>query len=227
MEAMRAAEGGQAMALQAARATIADKDKALASQETELKRAHLEHEQQQREQQRMGEELAAKGQALSHAESEIARLQLVDEAQDWELEEAGTRLAVAHTQNARLSKEARPGVEVVWVDEGVTRIEGAGEGEPAAKRLKVVEESSARSFAGYADLLGQHSKVKQVPARGPRSLISQDRTPRPLKCAGGPLSPFGFNSPNIAQRHALHVERTAERTPTTAGFAQQNQSLPA
>ena len=26
---------------------------------------------------------------------------------------------------------------------------------------------------------------------------------------GGPLGPLGFNSPNIAQRHALHVERTA------------------
>ena len=27
----------------------------------------------------------------------------------------------------------------------------------------------------------------------------------------GPLGPLGFNSPNIAQRHALHVERTAEK----------------
>ena len=26
-----------------------------------------------------------------------------------------------------------------------------------------------------------------------------------------PLGPLGFNSPNIAQRHALHVERTAEK----------------
>ena len=25
------------------------------------------------------------------------------------------------------------------------------------------------------------------------------------------LGPLGFNSPNIAQRHALHVERTAEK----------------
>ena len=25
-----------------------------------------------------------------------------------------------------------------------------------------------------------------------------------------PLGPLGFNSPNTAQRHALHVERTAE-----------------
>ena len=27
----------------------------------------------------------------------------------------------------------------------------------------------------------------------------------------GPLGPLGFNSPNIAQRHALHVERNAEK----------------
>ena len=27
----------------------------------------------------------------------------------------------------------------------------------------------------------------------------------------GPLGPLGYNSPNIAQRHALHVERTAEK----------------
>ena len=26
-----------------------------------------------------------------------------------------------------------------------------------------------------------------------------------------PLGPLGFNSPNIAQRHALHLERTAEK----------------
>ena len=26
-----------------------------------------------------------------------------------------------------------------------------------------------------------------------------------------PLGPLGLNSPNIAQRHALHVERTAEK----------------
>ena len=30
-------------------------------------------------------------------------------------------------------------------------------------------------------------------------------------CGGLPLGPFGFDSPNIAQRHALHVERTAEK----------------
>ena len=29
--------------------------------------------------------------------------------------------------------------------------------------------------------------------------------------SAGPLGPLGFNSPNIAQRHALHVERTAEK----------------
>ena len=37
----------------------------------------------------------------------------------------------------------------------------------------------------------------------------------PLKWRGGAYAPtagpLGFNSPNIAQRHALHVERTAEK----------------
>jgi len=28
---------------------------------------------------------------------------------------------------------------------------------------------------------------------------------------GVPLGPLGFNSPSIAQRHALHVERSAEK----------------
>jgi len=29
--------------------------------------------------------------------------------------------------------------------------------------------------------------------------------------AASPLGPLGFNSPNIAQRHALHVARAAEK----------------
>ena len=33
------------------------------------------------------------------------------------------------------------------------------------------------------------------------------RSHRPFRALG----PLGFNSPNIAQRHALHVERTAEK----------------
>ena len=32
-----------------------------------------------------------------------------------------------------------------------------------------------------------------------------------------PLGPLGFNSPNIAQRHDLHVERTPEAGPPPAG----------
>jgi len=38
--------------------------------------------------------------------------------------------------------------------------------------------------------------------------------PWPWGCTvhrGGPLGPLGCISPNIAQRHALHVERTAEK----------------
>ena len=31
------------------------------------------------------------------------------------------------------------------------------------------------------------------------------------RLASDPLGLLGFNSPNIAQRHALHVERTAEK----------------
>ena len=59
-----------------------------------------------------------------------------------------------------------------------------------------------------------------------RSDLEQRPSPRGLRggaliTAGGvksapqarehPLGPLGFNSPNIAQRHALHVERTAEK----------------
>ena len=33
-----------------------------------------------------------------------------------------------------------------------------------------------------------------------------------------PLGPAGFNSPNIAHRHALHVERTAEKAASLGGL---------
>ena len=44
--------------------------------------------------------------------------------------------------------------------------------------------------------------------------LGQNRCFGAFWCFGGPLGPLGplgFNSPNIAQRHALHVERTAEK----------------
>jgi len=66
------------------------------------------------------------------------------------------------------------------VDEGVTRIEGEGQGEPAAKRLKVVEDAAASNMSA---LRGQFVKVKQVPARGSCGLIAPDRTPSSVTCA--------------------------------------------
>ena len=64
----------------------------------------------------------------------------------------------------------------------------------------------------YADILPLRGKDPQ--AAGKRSswaffvclhLISQFK--------GYSLGPLGLSSPNIAQRHALHVERTAEKAP--------------
>ena len=68
--------------------------------------------------------------------------------------------------------------QVHYVDEEVTLIEGEGEGEPVAKRLKAMEDGAA---SRHALLRGNLSRVKQVSSAGPRSLISPDRTPSPLK----------------------------------------------
>jgi len=113
------------------------------------------------------EKLYAKHQALAAKDGEIERLQLVNKEQARELAGKQEELSLKASEIAQLSKEARPGVEVLYVDEGVTRIEGEGEGEPAAKRLKAMEDSAARSSA---ELGGQFKsrlvQVKQVPARG-------------------------------------------------------------
>ena len=50
------------------------------------------------------------------------------------------------------------------MDEGVTRLEGEGRGEPVAKRLKSAEDRAAGGFSGYARSVGQNAKLKQVPA---------------------------------------------------------------
>ena len=60
---------------------------------------------------------------------------------------------------------------------------------------------------------------RQGACKNGREHILEGRHPAPwIACATSwvvnlhdPLSPAGFNSPNIAQRHALHVERTAEK----------------
>ena len=49
--------------------------------------------------------------------------------------------------------------------------------------------------------------------RRPRSSATCSTAPQ------GPLDPLGFNSPNIAQRHALHVERTAGFRPSVSCFS--------
>ena len=45
----------------------------------------------------------------------------------------------------------------------------------------------------------------------PTALTPKQQFPAEGLWCFGPLGPLGFNSPNIAQRHALHVERTAEK----------------
>ena len=118
--------------------------------------------------QEAGKKLSAKDRALAGKDGEIERLQLVNKELARELAGKQEELSVKDSAIAQLSKEAHPGVEVVYVDEGVTRIEGEGEGEPAAKRLKATEDSAARSSA---ELGGQFQsrlvQVKQVPARSP------------------------------------------------------------
>ena len=119
-------------------------------------RIRFENEEQGRGMQEMGEKLTAKDQSLATQEKELAQLR----------------------------KEARPGVEVCYVEEGVTRIEGAGQGEPAAKRLTATQESSSRSYAELGAQFNLHRvQVKKVPPRGLACLISPDRTPNPLKSA--------------------------------------------
>ena len=99
--------------------------------------------------------------SCNEKDSEIERRRLVDEEQTWELQQTGDRLAATDKKNERLRKEARPGVEVHYVDEDVTLIEGEGEGEPVAKRLKAMEDGAA---SGHALLRGNLIKVKQVPS---------------------------------------------------------------
>ena len=99
--------------------------------------------------------------SCNEKDSEIERRRLVDEEQTRELRETGERLAATDKKNERLRKEARPGVEVHYVDEEVTLIEGEGEGEPVAKRLKAMEDGAA---SGHSLLRGNLIKVKQVPS---------------------------------------------------------------
>ena len=72
---------------------------------------------------------------------------------------------------------------------------------------------------GGGTLLGLEVLDREV-ERGGRDLDGRARRLQRHHLAGSgvwgglalspPLGPLGFNSPNIAQRHALHVERTAE-----------------
>ena len=131
--------------------------------------------------QEAGEKLSEKDRALAAKDGEIERLQLVNKEQARELAGKQEELSRKDSAIAQLSKEARPGVEVLYVDEGVTQIEGEGQGEPAAKRLKATQDSAARSCA---ELGGQFKsrlvQVKQVPPGGPISSISPDSMTCPL-----------------------------------------------
>lgn len=111
-----------------------------------------------------------------------AQLEYKPSAHEQENKRLREQLDVKDAELNVLRAEARPGMEVIYVDEGVARIEGEGGGEPVAKRIKAAEESTARSCA---ELGGQFTsrlvQVKQVPARGPSGLSSPNRTPGPFR----------------------------------------------
>ena len=105
---------------------------------------------------------------LAGKKRENERLRLVNKKQARELAGKQEQLLLRDSEIAQLRKEARPGVEVLYVDEGVTRIEGEGQGEPAAKRLKATEDGAARSYAELGEQFKSRLfQVKQVPAQGP------------------------------------------------------------
>ena len=168
--------------LRAAAEHAKQEKKQRAAMDEEFAHLRLKLEEQGRTQQRMGEIIAAKDHALAGKDGEIDHLQLVSTEQARELSRKHEELALKDSAIVQLRKEARPGVEVIYVDEGVARIEEEGEGEPAAKRLKVVEENSARRYAEFgAKFNSRLVKVKQVLARGSWCLIAPDLTLSPLK----------------------------------------------
>jgi len=146
----------------------AEKLAALAGQEKELARFRAAGGGQATALQEARDTILANDQALTGKDADIDRLQRVNTEQARELARKQEELSGKDRAIAQLSKEARPGVEVLYVDEGVTRIEGEGEGEPAAKRLKATQDSAARSYAKLGGRLRSSLvRVKQVPARGP------------------------------------------------------------
>ena len=140
----------------------------LAAQEEEVARFRVAEGGQAMALQDAREKLSAKDQALAAKDGEIERLQLVHNELARELAGKQEELFLKDSVIAQLRKEARPGVDVLYVDDGVTRIEGEGQGEPAAKRLKATQDSAARSYAELGGLFQSRLvQVKQVPARGP------------------------------------------------------------
>ena len=119
----------------------AESDRELAVSENENAKLRLENAEQRRVLQERGEtaraEIAAKDAVLAGRDDQIEGLRLAAGGQARALRDMEKKRAAADDQLAILRAEARPGVEVRYVDEGVTRIEGEGEGEPPAKRVLI------------------------------------------------------------------------------------------
>jgi len=131
------------------------------------------------------ETIAAKETEHAAQENELARFRLTNEEQGRRVQEMGQQLAAKDQALAAKDEElTRLGLAK---EEQMTMLWGkedellAGHLR-AAERLKSTEESSARSYAELGEQLNSRLfQVKQVPARGPCSLISPDHTPCSLK----------------------------------------------
>ena len=98
------------------------------------------------------------------------------------------------------SREAFRLVRACWSLEGCTGLSENGlRGRSIPESALVRDLSGERGWSGEGGTFWTTIHGRQVPP------------PPRRKDASPSLGPLGFNAPNIAQRHALHVERTAEK----------------
>ena len=111
------------------------------------------------------ETIAAKETEHAAQENELARFRLTNAEQGRRVQEMGQELAAK--DRALAAKDGELGLANA---EQVRMLrEKKADGQRAAERMKAAEENSARS---YAELGEQLFQVKQVPARGPCSVLS-------------------------------------------------------
>ena len=155
----------QRKVLQEAGEKLILKDTYLAARETELARFHVAEGEQGRALRDMEKTLSLTEQALARKDSAIQSLVLVNTRVRQEM---GEKLVAKDKEIERLRRRAYPGVEVIDVDEGVTRMQEAPDAkdlkESPAKRQRAAEDASTRCLA---ELGGRLIQVKQVPARVP------------------------------------------------------------